>query len=105
MGMTAPHDNEPRVNIIDRFWISCSRTVASTVVRGTEERPTFEYLTRFLLLGRCFAVVAISFGATFRIFGSAASFGRVFWMALLIPIISPFPNIANHIVEAIAIGG
>src|SRR5258708_3431760 len=80
------------------------RTIAAAVVGSAEMRAAFEHLAwnPDVPLTR---VVAGSLGAAARVFPNAAPLRCIGFMLLRIPISRPFPDIADHVVQAVAVGG
>src|SRR6185503_3876514 len=88
---------------IDRFWKSGGRTIAAAVVGRTEMRPAFQHLAWNSHVGLAW-IVARVLAATTWIARDAAGLLRLFWMLGLIPVRRPFPDVADHVVEAVAVG-
>src|SRR5215831_11070542 len=85
---------------INRLRHACCRPVAPAIVRRAQVGTTFHYLARdrdFWITG-IEALVAL---ATPGIEAGAACLRQL--VMLLIPVRGPFPNIAGHLVKAIAI--
>src|SRR5205814_570002 len=79
------------------------RTIAATVVRSAEMRAALKHLAWNPDI-RLTRVVARGLGPTARILRNAARFGRIGFVLPRIPIGRPFPNIPNHVVQAVAVG-
>src|SRR6266852_9886691 len=79
------------------------RTIAATVVGSAEMRAALKYLARNPDI-RLTRVVARGLGPAARVFRNAARLRRIGFMLLRIPIGRPFPDIADHVVQAVAIG-
>ena len=88
---------------IHRFRMARGRAVAAAVVRRAQMRAAFDDFAGDLDL-RLAGVVAVFFAAAARIFRNAARFRRVGLVLLRKPVGRPFPDIADHVVHAIAIG-
>src|SRR5579863_1651862 len=88
---------------VDRFGMTRSRTIAAAIVGGAQMRAAFKNLARNydFWLGW---VVARSFRSTARIFWNATRLWCVGLVLLRIPIRRPLPDIADHVVEAVAVG-
>ena len=87
---------------IHRFRMARGRTVTAAVIRRAQMRAAFEHPARYLDL-RQPRVVARGLRSAARIFRNAAGLRRVGFMLLRIPIRRPFPGIADHVVQAVAI--
>src|SRR6266566_8510080 len=87
---------------INRLGNTCRRAITQAVIRRAEERPAFEHLSwdAELRLRRINTLLSCP---PSRIDRDAACPGRVFWMMLLVPVRRPFPYIASHIIQPIAI--
>src|SRR5437868_10634035 len=79
------------------------RTIAAAVVGSAEVRAAFKHLAWNPDL-RLTRVVARGLGSAARIFRNAACLWRIGFMSLRIPIDCPFPDIADHVVQAVAVG-
>src|ERR1700733_12559547 len=87
---------------VDRLGVARGRTIAAAIIRSAQVRAAFKHLAWYLDL-RQPRVVARGLGSAARVFRNAARLRRVGFMLLRIPIGRPFPNIADHIVQAVAI--
>src|SRR6056297_1207833 len=81
--------------------------VANAVLVGAEKRATLGDLARDLELGRE-GIEALLAGATARVGRDAAGLGRsrggIGRMPIGVPVAGPLPDIAGHVVEAVAVG-
>src|SRR4029434_10415202 len=82
-------------------WHARCRTVAPAVVRRAEMGPAFHDFARDLDVRHVGIVALISF-STSRVEARAAGLRNLF--VLLIPIRRPFPYVAGHLVEPVAVG-
>src|SRR5689334_1022945 len=87
---------------VDRLRVARGRTISAAVVRRAQMRTTFENLARDLDV-RLTRIEAIGLGRTAWIFRDAAGFRCVSLVLGRIPVVGPFPDIANHVVETIAV--
>src|SRR5262245_57235812 len=78
-------------------------TVAAAIVWRAQMRAAFQDLTRDLDV-RLAGVVARLLASAARILWNAARLGRIAFVLGRPPICGPFPHIADHIVEAVAVG-
>src|SRR5580704_19416298 len=78
------------------------RTIAATIVRRAQVRATLDYLARDSDV-RLAAVVALILAPAARIFRNAARLRCVGLVFCRPPIRCPFPDVADHVVEAVAI--
>src|SRR5881628_2782151 len=85
---------------VNRLGHARRRPVAAAIVRGAKEGPALHDFPRNGEPGRLQAAFA---RAAARIVHGAAATGRD-GMARLVPIPRPFPDIADHVVKAIAVG-
>src|SRR6266481_2757913 len=88
---------------VDRLGMTRGRTIAAAIVGSAEMRAAFKHLAWNPDL-RLTRVVARGLGPTARIFRNAARLRRIGFMLLRVPISRPFPDIANHVVQAITVG-
>src|SRR5712671_6056093 len=79
------------------------RTIAAAVIGSAEMRAALEHLAWSPDV-RLTRVVARGLWSAARIFRNAARLRRIGVMLLRIPIGRPFPDIADHVVEAVAVG-
>src|SRR6266571_6920257 len=100
-------DNTPEADMarrrINRLGNTCRRAITQAVIRRAEEGPTFEHLSWDTDLRLC-RINTLLFCPPSRIERDAACRGRVCWMMLLVPVRRPFPHIARHVIQTIAIG-
>src|ERR1700761_7048896 len=87
---------------VDWLRMTRSRPVTSAVVRRAQMRAAFDDLSWNFHIGRS-GVVAVDLAATARILRDAASLHGVCLMLWRIPIGRPFPDVADHVVEAVAV--
>src|SRR5450631_4919509 len=78
-------------------------TISAAVVGSAEMRAAFEHLAWNPDV-RLTRVVARGLGPAARIFRNAARLRRIGLMLLRIPIGRPFPDIADHVAKAVAVG-
>src|SRR5262245_35414811 len=78
------------------------RPVAPTIVRGAEIGAALEHLARDATL-RLAGVVAQVFRAAARVFRDTTGLGRVGLVPRTEPVRGPFPDVANHVVEAVVV--
>src|SRR5471032_11012 len=88
---------------IDRLGMTRPWTIAATIVSSAEMRAALEHLARNAHRGMAWIEAPIT-GAAARILRHAAGFGRVSAVLGRIPVDRPFPDIADHVVHAVAIG-
>src|SRR5262245_39008295 len=88
---------------IDRLRMARGRAVAAAVVGGTKVRAALDHLAGYLD-ARLARVVARTFGSAARILGNAARLRRIGLVLLRIPVGGPFPDVADHVVDAVAVG-
>src|SRR6266852_7461218 len=79
------------------------RTIAAAVVGSAEMRAAFEHLAWNPDV-RLTRIVARGLGPAARILRNATRLQRIGFMLLRIPIGRPFPDIADQVVDAVAIG-
>src|SRR5437773_387791 len=77
-------------------------TIAATVIRSAEMRAALKHLAwnPDIWLTR---VVARGLGPAARVFRNAARLRRIGFVLLRIPIGRPFPDIPDHVVDAVAV--
>src|SRR4249920_3881917 len=78
------------------------RAIAAAIVRRTQMRAAFDDLARNFDV-RLVRVVAVFLAAAARIFRNAARLWRIGFVLSRIPIGRPFPDIADHVVQAVAV--
>src|SRR5215216_249632 len=88
---------------VDRLSMARRRTVATAIVWRTQMRAAFEHLAWNSDVGLA-RVVARCLGSTAWIFRNAARLRRVSLVLLRIPVGRPFPDVADHVVETVAVG-
>src|SRR5262249_28966232 len=88
---------------IDRLCVARGRTVAAAVVRGAQVRAALQHPSRHPDVGLT-GIVALLFTPTIWVLGNATGFWRVGLVLWRVPVAGPFPDIADHVVQAIAIG-
>src|SRR5690349_15069287 len=87
---------------VDVFGMARGWPVAAAVIRRTQMRAAFDDLAGNL--GRWQAwIVAVLFTSAARIFRNAARLGRVGRVLGGPPVGGPFPDIADHVVDAVAV--
>ena len=87
---------------IDRFSMTRRRTITTAVIRRAQMRAALDDLAWDFDI-RLAGVVAALFASAARIFGNAARLRRVGIVLLRVPVERPFPDIADHVVHAVAI--
>src|SRR6266478_7034080 len=88
---------------VDRLGMTRGRTIAATVVGSAEMRAALKHLA-WNPDFRITRVVARGLVPAARILWNAARLRRIGFMLLRIPIGRPFPDIADHVVQAVAVG-
>src|SRR6266571_1951339 len=88
---------------VDRLRVTRGRAVAAAVVRRAQMRAAFGDLARNFNLRLAGVVAAILFAAAW-ILRNAARLRRVSFMLGGPPIGGPLPDIADHVVDAVAVG-
>src|SRR6266404_2961876 len=89
---------------IDRLGVTSGRPVASAVIWRAQMRATLDHLARNPDVGLT-GVVAAIFAAAARILWNAACLRRIGFVPGRIPLGRPFPDIADHVVDAVAVRG
>jgi hypothetical protein len=86
---------------IDRLRHARSRSIAPAIIRRAKIRPALHYFARdsYRRRGRIVTLVAL---AAHRVEARAARMGS--FTVLLVPVRSPFPNIAGHIIQTVIAG-
>ena len=87
---------------IYRLRVTGCRPVASAVVRRAQMRAAFDDLAWNFHIGRS-RVIALRLAATARVLRDAASLRGIRLMLWRIPVCRPFPDVADHVVEAVPI--
>ena len=87
---------------IDRLGMAGGRPITPAVVRRTEVRAAFQNLARNFDVRQA-RIVALLLPPAPRVFGNAAGLRRVGLVLRRVPIGRPFPDIADHVVQAVAI--
>src|SRR5258706_4415155 len=88
---------------INRLGVPRRRAVTAAIVRRAQVRAAFDYFSRYRDLGLAW-IKACSLGPAARVFGNAARFRHIGLVLLRIPVGRPFPDVADHVVEAVAVG-
>src|SRR5437763_3306649 len=88
---------------VDRLGMTRGRPIAATVIGSAKMRTAFKHLAWNPDV-RMTRVVAGGLGPAARIFRNAARLWRIGFMLRRIPIVSPFPDIADHVVQPVAVG-
>src|SRR5215470_10759638 len=88
---------------VDRLRQPCRRTVAITIIVGAEMRSALEHFARDSN-GALARIEAVTLVAAARIHRNATRLLLVFGMLRLVPVARPLPGVADHIVEAVAVG-
>src|SRR6516162_1800109 len=86
---------------IDRLRMARRRAIAPAIIGRAEMRAAFEHLARDPDLGLAW-VITVSFNAAARIGRDAAGLRCVGRMPGRIPVTRPLPDIADHVVKAVA---
>src|SRR3984893_18338721 len=87
---------------VNRLRVPCGRPVAAAIVRRAQMRAAFQDLPGnpdLWLAG----IEASVLPSAARIFRNAAGLRRVRFMLLRIPVGGPFPDIADHVMNAVAV--
>src|SRR6267143_4524672 len=105
--MACPHSgNAPEADMacrgVDRLGMTRGRTIAAAVVGSAEMRAAFKHLAWNPDV-RLTRVVARGLRPAARIFRNAARLRRLGVVFLRIPIGRPFPDIPDHVVDAVAV--
>src|SRR5262245_59170269 len=79
------------------------RAIAAAVVGRAQERPSLEYLAADLDLGLT-GVEALPFAAATGISGDAAGLRCLRAVVPGVPVGRPLPDVADHVIEAVAVG-
>src|SRR5580765_9030504 len=87
---------------IDRLRMSRCRPVASAVIRRAQMRAALDDLLWNLHIGRS-GVVAVVLAPPARVLRNAAGLRRIRLMLWRIPVGRPFPDVADHVLEAVPI--
>src|SRR5215470_4882273 len=87
---------------VDVFGVARGRPVAAAIVRRTQMRAALDGLAGNLCPWRT-GVVAVFFAPAARIFRNAARLRRVGCVLGGPPVGGPLPNIADHVVDAVAV--
>src|SRR5215204_6343929 len=87
---------------VDRLGMTRRRAVAAAVIRRAEMRAALQDLARYQNLGLARVVARVRRAAA-RVRRDAAGFGGVGFMPGRPPIGGPLPNVADHVVEAVAV--
>src|SRR5262249_26442992 len=88
---------------IDRLRMARGRAIAAAVVWRAQMRAAFDDLAGDLDVGLA-GVVAPLLASPARVLRHAAGLGRVGLVPRRVPIGGPFPDVADHVVHAVAIG-
>src|SRR5258705_1264612 len=100
-------DDAPKTDMagggVDRLGVAGSGTIAPAVIRRAQMRAAFDDLAGNFD-GRLARIVTRGLGAAARVFRNGAGFWHVGFMLLRVPVGGPFPDIADHVVNAIAVG-
>src|ERR1700692_2700698 len=87
---------------IDRFGMACGGAVAAAIVWRAQMRTALQDLARNFDIGLT-GVVASILAAAARILRNATGFWRVGLVLRGVPVGGPFPDIADHVVDAVAV--
>src|SRR5215469_6928207 len=84
------------------FGVPRGRAIAAAVVRRAQMRAAFQHLARDPDVGLA-RIVARGLKAAARILRNAAGLGRIGFVPVRPPVRGPFPDIADHVVKAVAV--
>src|SRR5206468_12889868 len=87
---------------IDRLGVARCRPVASAVVRRAQMRAAFDDLSWNFHIGGS-GVVAVGLAAAARVLRNAARLHGIRLMLRRIPVGGPLPDIADHVVQPVAV--
>src|SRR3954451_1662792 len=87
---------------VDRLRMACGRAVTAAIVGCAEVRASFDHFARNLDAG-VKRVVARGFSAPAWVFRNAARLRRVSLVLWRIPVGRPLPDVADHVVHAVAV--
>src|SRR5215212_3738353 len=87
---------------VDCLGVACRRTITPAVIWGAEMRAAFDNLPRNFDVGQA-GIVAVDLSAAARIFRNAAGFWGIGLVLLRVPVRGPFPDVADHVVNAVAV--
>src|SRR5436190_973742 len=88
---------------IMRLRVTRRRAVPAAIVRRAQVRAAFNYFSRYPDLGLAW-IKACSLRPAAGVFGYAARFRRIGLVLLRIPVGRPFPDVADHVEKAVAVG-
>src|SRR3954462_12799206 len=88
---------------INRFGEASGRSIPPTVVLGAEVRAALQHLARYPDRGKKRIEAAVH-GAPAWIRGAATRLARVFGVARAVPVGRPFPDVADHVIQTVAVG-
>src|SRR5262245_14198365 len=103
--MSSPEDaaeSDMAGGSVDRLGVTRRRPIAPAVIRRAQMRATLQYPARNSDVGLA-RVIAVLFAPTARIFGNAARLRRVRLVLCGIKIAGPFPDIADHVDNAVPV--
>src|SRR3954449_11030000 len=87
---------------INRLRMTRCRPVASAVVRRAQMRAAFDDLPWNFHIGGS-GVVTVGLAPAARVLRNAASLRRICLMLWRIPVGRPFPDVADHVVQAVTV--
>src|SRR5262249_46334018 len=87
---------------ISRLSVARRRAVAAAIIGGTEVRAALDDFPRNFDLGQP-EIEAVLKRAAARVIGNAACFLCISSVLGRVPVTGPLPDIANHVVKAIAV--
>src|SRR5215469_7992678 len=87
---------------IDRLGMSCRRAIAAAIVGRAQMRAALQNLARDPDVGLA-RIVARGLKAAARILRNTAGLGRIGFVPVQPPVRGPFPDIADHVVKAVAV--
>src|SRR6266568_9661441 len=100
-----PHaaKSEMACGCIDRFGMPRCRSIAAAIVRRAQMRAALDHLAGDRHVGLA-GIVATLLAPPARVLGNAARLRRIGLMPGCVPVRRPFPDIADHVVQAVAVG-
>src|SRR5215218_5990947 len=85
---------------VERLGVSRRRAITAAVIGRAEMRAALDDLARDLDVGLARVVTAL-LGPAARVLGNAARLWRFGFMLCGVPVRGPFPDIADHVVQAV----
>src|SRR4051794_24305905 len=87
---------------VDRLGMTRGRSIAAAIVWRAQMRAALDHLAWNLDVGLA-GIVACGLSAAARIFRDAAGLRRVRVVLVRVPVSGPFPDIADHVVNAVTV--